>query len=52
VEHGGGGSSAAAPIVKDVMTEALLRDAAKSPAFAGTSAETISGQIAVVGDGG
>jgi penicillin-binding protein 2 len=52
VEHGGGGSSAAAPIVKDVMTEALLRDAAKSPAFAGTSAETASGRIAVVGDDG
>lgn len=52
VEHGGGGSRAAAPIVKDVMTEALLRDAAKRPVFAGVSAEGLASQIAVVGDGG
>jgi len=26
VEHGGGGSRAAAPVVRDVMTEVLLRD--------------------------
>jgi penicillin-binding protein 2 len=32
VEHGGGGSRAAAPVVKDVMTEILLRDpAARAP---------------------
>jgi penicillin-binding protein 2 len=33
VEHGGGGSRAAAPVVRDVMTEALLRDPASRPAF-------------------
>jgi penicillin-binding protein 2 len=33
VEHGGGGSRAAAPVVRDVMTEALLRDPAARPAF-------------------
>ena len=33
VEHGGGGSRAAAPVVKDVMTEVLLRDPATRPAF-------------------
>ncbi|ODR98767.1 hypothetical protein AUC68_06035 [Methyloceanibacter methanicus] len=52
VEHGGGGSRAAAPIVKDVMTEALLRDAAKRPVFAAASTGTGSGRIAVVEDGG
>jgi penicillin-binding protein 2 len=33
VEHGGGGSHAAAPVVKDVMTEILLRDPAARPGF-------------------
>jgi penicillin-binding protein 2 len=33
VEHGGGGSRAAAPVVHDVMTEILLRDPASKPAF-------------------
>jgi penicillin-binding protein 2 len=33
VEHGGGGSHAAAPVVHDVMTEILLRDPAAKPAF-------------------
>jgi penicillin-binding protein 2 len=33
VEHGGGGSRAAAPIVRDVMTEVLLRDPASKPVF-------------------
>jgi penicillin-binding protein 2 len=37
VEHGGGGSRAAAPVVKDVMTEVLLRDPAARPAFAVSS---------------
>ena len=32
VEHGGGGSRAAAPVVKDVMTEVLLRDLPPGPA--------------------
>lgn len=33
VEHGGGGSRAAAPVVRDLMTEILLRDPAAKPAF-------------------
>jgi penicillin-binding protein 2 len=33
VEHGGGGSKAAAPVVKDVMTEVLLRNPAGRPVF-------------------
>jgi penicillin-binding protein 2 len=33
VEHGGGGSRAAAPVVRDVMTEILLRDPASKPVF-------------------
>ena len=33
VEHGGGGSRAAAPVVRDVMTELLLRDPARRPTF-------------------
>jgi len=33
VEHGGGGSRAAAPVVRDVMTEILLPDPAAKPAF-------------------
>ena len=52
VEHGGGGSRAAAPIVKDVITEALLRDAARSPAFASSGSGAVPGPIAIVEDGG
>jgi penicillin-binding protein 2 len=33
VEHGGGGSRAAAPVVRDVMTEVLLRDPALKTAL-------------------
>jgi hypothetical protein len=33
-------------------TEALLRDSAKAPAFAGMTKEKVSGQIASAGDGG
>ena len=39
VEHGGGGSRAAAPMVRDVMTEALLRDPAGRPAFVANNDE-------------
>lgn len=46
VEHGGGGSRAAAPVVRDVMTEALLRDPAGRPAFV---ANTLPGEIAAAG---
>jgi len=37
VEHGGGGSRAAAPIVRDVMTELLLRDPLARPVFVASS---------------
>lgn len=33
VEHGGGGSRAAAPVVRDVMTEILKRDPVAKPAY-------------------
>lgn len=33
VEHGGGGSRAAAPVVRDVMSEVLQRDPSAKPAF-------------------
>jgi len=38
VEHGGGGSRAAAPVARDIMREALLRDPLRQPA--GDVAET------------
>jgi penicillin-binding protein 2 len=49
VEHGGGGSRAAAPVVRDVMTEVLLRDPAAGPAFVasnqlGTSSAIVAGE--------
>jgi penicillin-binding protein 2 len=37
VEHGGGGSRAAAPVVRDIMTEILLRDPATKPAFSASN---------------
>lgn len=33
VEHGGGGSAAAAPVGRDIMREVLLRDPVKRPAY-------------------
>ena len=39
VEHGGGGSRAAAPVVKDVMTEVLLRDPAARPGVVAATAD-------------
>ncbi|MGH6865597.1 MAG: penicillin-binding protein 2 [Methyloceanibacter sp.] len=49
VEHGGGGSRAAAPIVSDVMTELLLLDPAGRPVFvAGNEAEATAA-LAVAG---
>jgi len=45
VEHGGGGSRAAAPVVRDLMTEILLRDPAAKPAF---SAGNQAGSTAAV----
>jgi len=46
VEHGGGGSRAAAPIVKDVLTEALLRDPARRPAFVADTGAAVPGELA------
>ncbi len=49
VEHGGGGSHAAAPVVRDVMTEALLRDPAGRPAFVANNEGAAPGALAVIG---
>jgi penicillin-binding protein 2 len=43
VEHGGGGSRAAAPVVRDVMTEVLLRDPALKPRFVASNEEGLGG---------
>jgi penicillin-binding protein 2 len=48
VEHGGGGSHAAAPVVRDVMTEALKRDPAGHPGVANKDGE-MAPALAVVG---
>jgi penicillin-binding protein 2 len=42
VEHGGGGSRAAAPVVRDVMTEVLLRDPAIKTALIASNQEAPS----------
>jgi len=49
VEHGGGGSRAAAPVVKDVMTEVLLRDPAARPVFAANTQAELSVHAAAAG---
>ena len=49
VEHGGGGSRAAGPVVRDVMTELLLRDPAGKPAFVANHEEKTPSALAVVG---
>ena len=46
VEHGGSGSHAAAPVMKDVMTELLLRDPAAQPGFAAGSQANASSSVA------
>lgn len=48
VEHGGGGSRAAAPVVRDVMTEILLRDPATKPAFVASNQAGASSAVAAV----
>lgn len=48
VEHGGGGSSVAAPVVRDVITEALLRDPAGRPVFAANSGDAVPAALAAV----
>jgi penicillin-binding protein 2 len=47
VEHGGGGSRAAAPVVRDVMTELLLRDPARRPAFVASNQDETPALAAV-----
>jgi penicillin-binding protein 2 len=49
VEHGGGGSRAAAPVVRDVMTETLLRDPAGRPAFVANGEHAVPAAVAAVG---
>lgn len=49
VEHGGGGSRAAAPVVKDVITEALTRDSAHRTAVLGGRDDVVSEVAAVRG---
>jgi penicillin-binding protein 2 len=49
VEHGGGGSRVAAPVVRDLMTEALLRDPARRPAFVANNDHVASAAIASAG---
>jgi penicillin-binding protein 2 len=48
VEHGGGGSRAAAPVVRDVMTEVLLRDPAAKPVFVASNQLGAPSAIAAV----
>jgi penicillin-binding protein 2 len=48
VEHGGGGSRVAAPVVRDVMTEILLRDPAAKPAFVASNQAGASSAVAAV----
>ncbi len=48
VEHGGGGSRAAAPVVKDVMTEVLLRDPATRPGFVASNLTGAPPDVAAV----
>jgi penicillin-binding protein 2 len=45
VEHGGGGSRAAAPVVRDLMTEILLRDPAAKPAFIASNQAALSPSV-------
>ena len=45
VEHGGGGSRAAAPVVRDVMTEVMLRDPGAKPAFVASHQPAMSPSI-------
>jgi penicillin-binding protein 2 len=49
VEHGGGGSRAAAPVVRDVMTELLQRDPAGKPAFVAESVASLAPALVAEG---
>lgn len=48
IEHGGGGSSAAAPVARDIMREVLLRNPSNRPTFS----PAISAGFPGPGDGG
>jgi penicillin-binding protein 2 len=48
VEHGGGGSRAAAPVVKDVMTEVLLRNPAGHPGFVASNQTAAAPDVAAM----
>ena len=49
VEHGEGGSKAAAPVARDIMAEAMRLDARRSPAYTRTASLGGSGGV---GSGG
>jgi penicillin-binding protein 2 len=51
VEHGGWGAQTAAPIVRDVMTELLLRDPAARPAFVASNEVDAGSALADAGGG-
>jgi len=51
VEHGGWGAETAAPIVRDVMTELLLRDPVKRPAFVASNDMGAASAVADAGAG-
>jgi penicillin-binding protein 2 len=50
VEHGGGGSRAAAPVIRDVMTELLLRNPLARPVFVAASQAAPASALADSGD--
>jgi hypothetical protein len=51
VEHGGWGAETAAPIVRDVMTELLLRDPVSRPAFVAGNEFQAASAVADAGAG-
>ena len=44
VEHGGGGSRAAAPVARDIMREAFVRDSGRSPVLTTAAVDTGQGE--------
>lgn len=45
IEHGGGGSAAAAPVGRDIMREVLLRDPSKRPSFSSVARAAQTGDF-------
>jgi penicillin-binding protein 2 len=48
VEHGGGGSRAAAPVVRDLMTEILMRDPTARPASVASNQPALAPSVTAV----